>query len=158
VTIYNNVGKTLYYWNETDLPLKPTIQMNKPARPQKLTFSRRSRQNGALTWLQFYCKTTNFLREGDKIIIEMPYPVFIKETTKCFGMSSNVKNTLPCKVSRNMRRVEVTLLIPDGVSTFSNVGNKRGRGLQYKEMGRHRLLRQIGKTVYGKVGEGKGFQ
>ena len=34
VTIYNNVGKTLYYWNETSLPLKPTIRMTKPARPQ----------------------------------------------------------------------------------------------------------------------------
>jgi len=90
--------------------------MTTPAKPQRLFFQRGTRQNGALTNYDFNVKTTNYLKEGDKVHIEMPTPVYFSKTSTCEGVSGNLAKLLPCKVSTNLSKIELTLLMPSANS------------------------------------------
>jgi hypothetical protein len=47
--------------------------------------------NGVVTDYNFTVTPTNFLVEGDVIILELPSPTFFSEDTVCIGLTSNLR-------------------------------------------------------------------
>jgi hypothetical protein len=57
----------------------------------------------------------NYLQDGDSLLIDLPYPVFAsQEDTKCFSITGNLLDFLPCKVSTNLSQINLTLKLPIG--------------------------------------------
>lgn len=50
--------------------------MTGAAKPILFTYKRDSFQNGNITSYNFTVITMNYLKEGDNILIDLPYPVF----------------------------------------------------------------------------------
>ena len=109
ITIYSASKEKLYVWNVTDAP---KVRMSGAATPGYFNFKRESPTNGNITWYEFTVKTTNYLVSGDKIYLDLPFPTYYSEDTKCVGRTSNLVNELNCKVSVDLSRIVMTLALP----------------------------------------------
>lgn len=127
LTIYDSSGDELYTWNQTDpdysltvngynvgeqISAGPVVQMSTAATPKLVQITRGSEQNGNVTWYEFTVQTTNYLVEGDQVVIEMPYPIFFSENSECFGRSTNLRNVQDCEVSVDLSKIVINLLLP----------------------------------------------
>ena len=56
----------------------------------------------------------NYLQDGDTLIVDLPYPVFAGEDTRCYSNSRNLLDFLPCTVSVDLSKVTITLKLPIG--------------------------------------------
>lgn len=63
----------------------------------------------------------NYLQEGDNLIIDLPYPVFAGEETKCYGNSNNLLASLPCSVSVDLSKVSISLKLPIGFRNLNEL-------------------------------------
>ena len=99
----------LYQWTSTT---SPRVTMTTPAAPKVFRLSRESEVNGAVSAWSFSVRTTNYLQDGDRIAVKLPYPAFLSETSACFGESSNLRSEQPCTVSTDLTHVTITLSLP----------------------------------------------
>ena len=120
ITIYNADKDAVYIWNTTNAP---TVRMSGAATPGFFKYKRGSDTNGNLTWYEFHVKTTNYLVSGDRVRIELPFPVFFSEDSACIGRTANLDNLLFCRVSVDLSRITMELSLPSfgvaGASTRS---------------------------------------
>ena len=65
--------------------------------------------NGNLTYYEFIVKTTNFLVEGDNILITLPDTMFFSENSTCVGRSVNIRVNQICKPSVDLSTMNMTL-------------------------------------------------
>jgi hypothetical protein len=65
-----------------------------------------------VTDYNFTVRATNFLVEGDQIIIELPSPVSFSEDSKCLGMTRNMRINQTYTVSVKLDAIQITLLLP----------------------------------------------
>lgn len=63
----------------------------------------------------------NYLQDGDNVIIDLPFPVYAGEETKCYGNSNNLLASLPCSVSVDLSKVTITLKLPVGFRNLNDV-------------------------------------
>jgi len=102
LSIYDSDDEETYTWAttyaltvnavvSTAITEGPVIQMNNAAEPQRVDIVRGSSKNGALTDYNITVTPTNFLVEGDVLIIELPDPVFFSEDSVCIGRTSNLR-------------------------------------------------------------------
>jgi hypothetical protein len=96
--------------------------MSGAANPGFFKYKRESETNGNVTWYEFHVKTTNWLVDGDRVRIELPYPVYFSEDSQCLGRTANLDNLLFCRVSVDLSRITMELSLP-------NVGVSGGRRL-----------------------------
>lgn len=95
--------------------------MTGAAKPISFTYKRDSLQNGNITSYNFTVITMNYLKDGDNILIDLPYPVFAdQETTKCYGNTRNLMAVLPCKVSTNLSQINLTIKLPSSWRQLSD--------------------------------------
>jgi hypothetical protein len=66
--------------------------MNGAAQPISFKYSRKSLQNGVITNYNFTVINMNYLIDGDRLVIDLPYPVFATEKTQCLGLTKNLLN------------------------------------------------------------------
>lgn len=57
-------------------------------------------------------RTTNYLVEGDTIEIKLPFPVFFSESSKCIGVSKNLRLNQTYSVSVDLDTISIKLLLP----------------------------------------------
>lgn len=128
VTIYDKRDKDeiiyLWHWsnrthsktvnNITSYTIEkgPCVQMFEPAVPQSININRGSYQNGAVTQYNFTIVTTNYLTEGDEIVIKLPSPFSFSETSKAIGVSSNLRMQQDTKVGARLDTIQIGLLLP----------------------------------------------
>jgi len=86
--------------------------MDRAATPQAISYIRESAQNGAITNYEFAVQTTNYLIEGDQLLMKLPEPVYFSEDSECIGRSINLRNVLPCAVSVDLSRIEINMTLP----------------------------------------------
>jgi hypothetical protein len=65
--------------------------MKIPATPQSIKIDRGSTQNGIVTDYNFTIIATNYLQEGDILIIDLPTPISFSEDSRCLGMTRNIR-------------------------------------------------------------------
>ena len=86
--------------------------MSGAAQPRSFTYARNSMKNGAITDYNFTVSTMNYLQDGDTLIVDLPYPAFYSEDSKCYANSRNLLDFLPCKVSIDLSKMTLTLKLP----------------------------------------------
>lgn len=123
VTIFDKSGDEIYTWNKTyaqtvngksssSLALGPAIQMSKSSAPKNIDIAADSKQNGALTNYNISITASNYLSEGDTIIVKLPSPFFFSESTVVTGASSNLRETQKYVISIDLDEIEITLQLP----------------------------------------------
>jgi hypothetical protein len=65
-----------------------------------------------VTDYNFTVIATNFLQEGDQLIIELPTPISFSEDSKCLGMTRNMRINQTYTVSVKLDAIQITLLLP----------------------------------------------
>lgn len=123
LSIYSVSNEEIYSWNttyaltvngatSTAITAGPAVKMSRAATPQAISLSQASKQNGAITDYNFTVQTTNYLIEGDTIVIELPDPVYFSEDSKCLGLSSNLRINQTYEVGTDLDSMTITLLLP----------------------------------------------
>ena len=67
--------------------------------------------------------TTNYLKEGDIIKIGMPDPIYFSETSKCLGVSSNIRKDQVFEIAVNLDVMTISLQLP---LAFNALGRRLG--------------------------------
>lgn len=102
LSVFSELNDETYTWDpeyyvtvngafDDDVSQGPAVQMKTPARPQSIVIDRNSKQNGAVTDYNFTITTTNYLVEGDQIILELPTPISFSEDSQCLGVTRNLR-------------------------------------------------------------------
>lgn len=135
VSIFSKYNDELYSWNQTfnetitvngvfskAVTSGPCVKMSTPATPKKIDVKPTSQVNGEITDYDVTITTTNFLQEGDQLVIGLPDPVYFSSESKALGMSSNVRINQTYTVAVDLDEITIDLLLPLS-ATFG------GRGL-----------------------------
>jgi len=105
VSIYNKWDKLLYNWQQKE---GPSIRVSGISAPSYIEALYETKQNGALTYLEFLVTTTGGLGDGDKIIVKLPFGWQFTRESKVLGRSNNLANTLNSVISVDQRQIEIT--------------------------------------------------
>ena len=106
ITVYNEAGKHLYYWQTTDAP---TIRVSGISAPKYIEPIYGTRKNGDLSYIEFLVTTTGGLTAGDKIIVKLPTGWQFSEESAALGRSNNMAASMESTLSNDLRQIEMTV-------------------------------------------------
>jgi len=86
--------------------------MSTPATPKKIDVKPTSMVNGEITDYDITITTTNFLQEGDQLVIGLPDPVYFSSESQALGMSSNLRINQTYTVAVDLNKITIDLLLP----------------------------------------------
>jgi hypothetical protein len=111
-----SLAPTVNGYNSSKVDKGPAVQMLFAATPQRVLVKRGSEANGAITDYEFTVQPTNYLVEGDYIILELPYPSFFSEDSEVIGITSNLRTEQKSKISVTLNQMKIDLQLPIKVS------------------------------------------
>lgn len=107
-TIYTGAGVPLFLYTDA---MGPNVTMTQLAKPALIEYVRTSEMNGQAINLTFNIKATNWLESGDILVLRLPRPVALTDSTECFGTSYWLDGPLTCNRSGDLQQADILISV-----------------------------------------------
>ena len=84
------------------------------AAPAGISYTRSSYINGETNDYTWSIRSSNYLEDGDSMVLSFPPPISFTGASKCVSNSFYLKTPMICKVSASLSEVNITLSVGSG--------------------------------------------